>query len=116
VFEALSWIGLEWDAVPGFTGIPRQSERSARYREALDQLVANGHAYRCTCSEAEVEACARVRRLGREAALRPHLPRARDRSGQRQAVLPALAPDVGDHALERLIRAAGEDVLSSTTS
>jgi len=56
VLEALEWIGLDWDPVPGFSGIPRQSERGARYREAVGELLANGHAYRCTCTEAEVEA------------------------------------------------------------
>jgi glutamyl-tRNA synthetase len=56
VLEALEWIGLDWDPVPGFDGIPRQSERLPRYKEALAQLVASGHVYRCTCSEAEVEA------------------------------------------------------------
>jgi glutamyl-tRNA synthetase len=56
VLEALEWIGLDWDPVPGFDGIPRQSERLPRYKEALAQLVASGHAYRCTCTEAEVEA------------------------------------------------------------
>jgi len=56
VLEALAWIGLDWDPVPGFDGIPRQSERGPRYREAIDQLLASGHAYRCTCTTAEVEA------------------------------------------------------------
>ena len=56
VLEALDWIGLDWDPVPGFGGIPRQSERGTRYREAIEQLLASGHAYRCTCSAAEVEA------------------------------------------------------------
>jgi glutamyl-tRNA synthetase len=56
VLEALEWIGLDWDPVPGFDGIPRQSERLPRYKQALEQLVASGHVYRCTCSEAEVEA------------------------------------------------------------
>ena len=56
VLEALEWIGVDWDPVPGFSGIPRQSERGPRYREAIAELLANGHAYRCTCTEAEVEA------------------------------------------------------------
>jgi glutamyl-tRNA synthetase len=56
VLEALEWIGLDWDPVPGFSGIPRQSERNARYREAVAELLAGGHAYRCTCTEAEVDA------------------------------------------------------------
>jgi glutamyl-tRNA synthetase len=56
VLEALEWVGMAWDPVPGFTGIPRQSERNTRYREAVAELLARGHAYRCTCTEAEVEA------------------------------------------------------------
>ena len=55
VLEALEWIGLSWDPVPGASGIPRQSERGARYREAISELVAKGHAYRCTCTTAEVD-------------------------------------------------------------
>ncbi len=55
VLEALEWIGLAWDPVPGTSGIPRQSERGVRYRAAIAELVARGHAYRCTCTEAEVE-------------------------------------------------------------
>ena len=34
VLEALSWLGLDYDPVPGFEHIPRQSERLERYREA----------------------------------------------------------------------------------
>jgi glutamyl-tRNA synthetase len=56
VLEALEWIGLSWDPVPGTSEIPRQSERTARYREAIAELVTKGHAYRCTCTEAEVDA------------------------------------------------------------
>ncbi|MCZ6714344.1 MAG: glutamate--tRNA ligase family protein, partial [Deltaproteobacteria bacterium] len=33
VLEALSWLGLDYDPVPGFKEIPRQSERLDRYRE-----------------------------------------------------------------------------------
>jgi glutamyl-tRNA synthetase len=56
VLEALHWLGIDWDAVPGFEGIPRQSERLERYRTAVDELLRNGHAYRCTCSSDRVEA------------------------------------------------------------
>ncbi|HTO52045.1 MAG TPA: glutamate--tRNA ligase [Myxococcota bacterium] len=56
VLEALEWIGLSWDPVPGTGGIPRQSERGLRYREAVAELLARGHAYRCIHTEAEVEA------------------------------------------------------------
>jgi glutamyl-tRNA synthetase len=55
VLEALAWLGIDFDPVPGFQGIPRQSERAARYAEVIEQLLALGHAYRCIATEAELE-------------------------------------------------------------
>ncbi len=56
VLEAMRWLGLDWDQAPGFDAIPRQSERGARYQECVDQLLASGAAYRCSCTTEEVEA------------------------------------------------------------
>ena len=56
MLEALEWLGLDWDPVPGFDGIPRQSERLGRYAEAVGALLDSGAAYRCTCTSEEVEA------------------------------------------------------------
>ena len=59
IMEALSWLGLEWDEGPdpsnperslGQHGPYVQSRRLELYREAANQLLANGHAYRCYCS------------------------------------------------------------------
>jgi glutamyl-tRNA synthetase len=53
IFEALRWLGLEWDEGPdvgGPYGPYRQSERSAIYREHADELVAKGAAYPCFCT------------------------------------------------------------------
>jgi glutamyl-tRNA synthetase len=68
VLEALSWLGLNYDPVPGFEDIPRQSERLERYREAIEGLLATGAAYRCTCTVEELEA---ARRAAREAGRQP---------------------------------------------
>ena len=54
IFEALKWLGLRYDEGPdlgGPNGPYRQSERTALYRAAVDELLAKGHAYRCYCSE-----------------------------------------------------------------
>ena len=51
IFDALEWLGLDWDQGPYF-----QSQRFEVYREYLDKLVARGAAYYCTCSPADVEA------------------------------------------------------------
>ena len=51
--EALRWLGVEWDEGPdvgGSYGPYVQSERLEHYRQAADQLVESGHAYRCFCS------------------------------------------------------------------
>jgi nondiscriminating glutamyl-tRNA synthetase len=59
VLDDLRWLGLDWSEGPD-TGGPhapyRQSERRTMYVEAAQQLVANGVAYRCYCSEEELEA------------------------------------------------------------
>lgn len=58
VIEDLRWLGLDWDEGPevgGPHGPYRQSERLAIYAETAGRLVADGRAYRCYCTEAELE-------------------------------------------------------------
>ncbi|HEX4029054.1 MAG TPA: glutamate--tRNA ligase [Terracidiphilus sp.] len=62
IFDALRWLGIEWDEGPdvgGPFGPYRQSERAAIYREHADRLLANGTAYRCFCTAEELEAARR---------------------------------------------------------
>ena len=51
ILAQLNALGLVPDEDP-----VRQSERSALYQAALDRLVAQGHAYPCTCTRREIEA------------------------------------------------------------
>lgn len=58
ILAALRWLGLEWDEGPdvgGPNGPYRQSERTAIYREHVQQLVASGKAYRCFCTRERLE-------------------------------------------------------------
>ena len=60
ILEALDWLGLDWDEGPGKGGpfAPYvQSERKAldKYGDAARQLIANGHAYECTCTPERLE-------------------------------------------------------------
>lgn len=58
ILEDLAWLGLGWDEGPDCGGpfAPyRQSERSDRYAEAVDQLMKAGHAYPCFCEEEATE-------------------------------------------------------------
>ncbi len=57
ILEDLRWLGLEWDEGPGIGGVHgpyRQSERTARYDEAVEHLLAGGNAYPCYCTEEEL--------------------------------------------------------------
>jgi glutamyl-tRNA synthetase len=51
IFDALTWLRLEWDEGPFF-----QSQRGDLYREHAERLLREGKAYRCYCSAEEVEA------------------------------------------------------------
>ena len=53
IFDALRWLGIEWDEGPdvgGPHGPYRQSERGAIYKKYSDELVSKGHAFPCFCS------------------------------------------------------------------
>jgi glutamyl-tRNA synthetase len=51
ILDALRWLELDWDEGP-----LSQAARSERHREALQQLLEGGHAYRDTATAKEVEA------------------------------------------------------------
>jgi glutamyl-tRNA synthetase len=51
IIEAMDWLGLHADEGPVF-----QSERMERYQTVLTQLLAEGKAYRCTCSTERLDA------------------------------------------------------------
>ncbi len=51
--DSLRWLGLDWDEGPevgGDYGPYLQSERLELYHRYAEQLVSEGHAYRCYCS------------------------------------------------------------------
>ncbi len=59
IYREMRWLGLDWDEGPdvgGPYGPYRQTERLELYREAVERLLASGHAYRCYCTPAELEA------------------------------------------------------------
>ena len=58
ILDALKWLGLCWDEGPDVGGVKgpyRQSERSDIYRKYADQLIADGHAFRCFCTQERLE-------------------------------------------------------------
>ncbi|OLD26383.1 MAG: glutamate--tRNA ligase [Chloroflexi bacterium 13_1_40CM_3_65_12] len=59
IYEALRWLGLDWDEGPDKGGpyAPyRQSERVDLYKQNAVKLLAQGKAYKCYCTPEELDA------------------------------------------------------------
>ena len=63
ILQGMSWLGMEADEGPFY-----QMQRTARHREAIDQLLDSGQAYYCYSSPDEVEA---MREKARAMGLKP---------------------------------------------
>jgi len=63
ILDAMDWLGLDYDEGPFY-----QMQRLDRYREVVDQLLAEGKAYRCYASKEELDA---MREQQRAAGLKP---------------------------------------------
>ncbi|MBI1990008.1 MAG: glutamate--tRNA ligase [Betaproteobacteria bacterium] len=57
ILDAMQWLGLDCDEGPFY-----QMQRLQRYRDAAEQLIEEGHAYRCYCSKEELEAMREAQR------------------------------------------------------
>ena len=58
IFDSLRWLGLDWDEGPdvgGDYGPYRQSERMHIYADYCQQLLDNGHAFKCYRNSAELD-------------------------------------------------------------
>src|ERR1700691_5856561 len=79
ILDGLEWAGLDHDEGPFY-----QTRRFDRYREVIEQMLAQGSAYRCYCTKAELE------QMRAEQAARGEKPRYdgrwRDRSDSREGV------------------------------
>jgi len=51
IFEALQWLGIDWDEGPYF-----QTQRFDIYREYIQKLIDSDQAYYCTCSPDQIDA------------------------------------------------------------
>jgi glutamyl-tRNA synthetase len=91
VLEGMRWLGLDWDEGPF-----HQSERSGRYQEVVEQLLAAGKAYRCVCTREDLE----VRKEADLAAGGKGIYDGRCRNLQ-------LGPDCGTHTVRLRVPAEG---------
>lgn len=59
LLEDLRWLGIDWDEgvdIGGDLGPYRQTERFPFYKEKVEQLLSEGKAYYCFCSQEQLEA------------------------------------------------------------
>jgi hypothetical protein len=58
ILSGLKWLGIDWDEGPGVGGPHApyfQSQRADRHRDAVERLLASGHAYRDFATTGELE-------------------------------------------------------------
>jgi glutamyl-tRNA synthetase len=100
ILEGMAWLGLDCDEGPFY-----QTERYARYTELADSLLAEGKAYRCYCSKAELDAM-REAQVARGENPR-YDGRCRGRTDAVAGVDPVIrfhTPDTGSVAIDDLVR------------
>ncbi|QXP88042.1 glutamate--tRNA ligase [Methylococcus capsulatus] len=100
ILEGMTWLGLEYDEGPFY-----QTHRFDRYREVMEQLLKEGHAYRCYCTKEELD---ELRAGQMERKEKPRYDgRCRHRSEPRPGVLPVIRfrnPTEGEVAWDDLVR------------
>jgi glutamyl-tRNA synthetase len=98
ILDGLSWLGIAWDGEPIF-----QFSRSARHREAVEQMLASGHAYRCYASPEELAQMREAARREGRAKLYDGRWRDRDPAEAPPSVKPVIrlkAPLAGETVIE----------------
>ncbi len=50
ILDGMAWLGLDHDEGPFY-----QTQRFGRYKEVINELLENGHAYRCICSKVRLD-------------------------------------------------------------
>lgn len=98
ILDGLSWLGIDWDGEAIY-----QFARAARHREVAEQLLANGHAYRCYASPDELAQMREAARREGRAKLYDGRWRDRDPAKAPPGVRPAIrlkAPLAGETIIE----------------
>jgi glutamyl-tRNA synthetase len=98
IIDGLTWLGITWDG-----DAVHQYARAARHREAAEQLLAAGRAYRCYASQAELDEMREAARLEGRSKLYDGRWRDRDPAEAPPGVKPVIrlkAPTTGETVIE----------------
>ncbi len=100
ILEGMTWLGLEYDEGPFY-----QTQRFDRYKEVIQQLMDQGHAYKCYCSREELDAMREQQMTNKE---KPRYNgKCRDSEEVREGVEPVIRfrnPKEGDVIIDDLIK------------
>ncbi|QIB35684.1 glutamate--tRNA ligase [Ancylobacter pratisalsi] len=102
IIDGLKWLGIDWSGE-----VIYQFARAARHREAVEQMLAAGHAYPCYATAAELE---EMRETARREGRAPRYDgrwRDRDPSEAPAGAKPAIrlrAPNEGETVIEDLVQ------------
>ena len=99
IFDGLKWLGLEPDAPPVF-----QAQRADRHREAVDELLARGGAYRCYMTVDELAAEREKARAEGRAIRSPWRDRPADAVENRPFVVRFKGPIEGETVIADLVK------------
>jgi glutamyl-tRNA synthetase len=102
IVDGLDWLGIHWDGE-----IVHQFARAARHAEVAHQLLASGHAYRCYCTAAELEAMRERARAEKRSVRYDGTWRDRDPATAPPGVAPAIrlrAPQEGATTIDDLVQ------------
>ena len=98
IIDGLDWLGLRWDG-----DVVYQFSRAERHRAVVAELLETGHAYRCYCSQAELNAMREQATVEKRAPRYDGRWRDRDPSEAPAAVAPVIrlrAPQSGETVVE----------------
>lgn len=101
ILESLDWLGIDWDEGPYF-----QTRRKEIHDQYIEKLVAQGHAYYCSCTPEEVNA---MREKARAKGLKPMYDgRCRDRGLSKMpgTVVRLKTPDSGATVVQDIVKGA----------
>lgn len=99
ILDGMKWLGLDWDGEPVF-----QASRQSEHIIAAEQLIEEGHAYRCYCSKEELDEMREAQRVAGKKPMYDGRCRHRsDRPVDQPFVVRFRSPDEGETVVNDLV-------------
>jgi glutamyl-tRNA synthetase len=99
IFAGMDWLELNYDEGPYY-----QTRRFDRYKEVLNQLLAQGDAYYCTCSKEELDELREQQKANKEKPRYNGKCRAAGHDSETVSVIRFKNPDEGEVVIDDLVK------------